>query len=98
MSIALACAWCGIPGCPQDIARRGNYGAFLLEDWPTLKDLVSTLYNHLDVPGTSHHRCNILSSTLPLSDLAPIIDLSLFMHAPPARVFLRGRYCEFSDL
>jgi hypothetical protein len=52
---ALVCAWCGVSGCPQDIARRGYYGAFLLEDWPTLKDLVSTLYNHLDVPGTLRH-------------------------------------------
>ena len=43
-------------GCPQDIARRGNYGAFLLEQWSVMKDLVSTLYNHLSIPVTCKMR------------------------------------------
>lgn len=39
-------------GCPQGIARRGNYGAFLLEDQDTVVDIVSHLYQKLDIPVT----------------------------------------------
>lgn len=37
-------------GCPQNIARRGNYGAFLLEQEETLLTLVKHLVRHLRVP------------------------------------------------
>jgi tRNA-dihydrouridine synthase 1 len=37
-------------GCPQGIARRGNYGAFLLEQEDTLLTLVRHLTKHLRVP------------------------------------------------
>lgn len=37
-------------GCPQGIARRGNYGAFLLEQEETLLTLVRHLIKHLHVP------------------------------------------------
>ena len=37
-------------GCPQGIARRGNYGAFLLEQEATLLNLVQHLVKHLRVP------------------------------------------------
>jgi tRNA-dihydrouridine synthase 1 len=37
-------------GCPQGIARRGNYGAFLLEQEETLLTLVKHLLKHLKVP------------------------------------------------
>ena len=37
-------------GCPQQIARRGNYGAFLAEDLPRVLDIVSTLDRGLSVP------------------------------------------------
>jgi tRNA-dihydrouridine synthase 1 len=37
-------------GCPQGIARRGNYGAYLLEQEETLLTLVRHLVQHLTVP------------------------------------------------
>jgi tRNA-dihydrouridine synthase 1 len=37
-------------GCPQNIAKRGNYGAFLFEDTDALLDLVTTLTRELRIP------------------------------------------------
>ncbi|XP_009615425.1 uncharacterized protein LOC107798052 [Nicotiana tabacum] len=37
-------------GCPQRIARRGNYGAFLMDNLPLVKSLVEKLANNLNVP------------------------------------------------
>eukprot|EP00472_Partenskyella_glossopodia_P004445 CAMPEP_0197517182 /NCGR_PEP_ID=MMETSP1318-20131121/2153_1 /TAXON_ID=552666 /ORGANISM="Partenskyella glossopodia, Strain RCC365" /LENGTH=400 /DNA_ID=CAMNT_0043066531 /DNA_START=270 /DNA_END=1472 /DNA_ORIENTATION=+ len=39
-------------GCPQGIARRGHYGAFLLEEFSLLKEMVTTAHLHLNVPVT----------------------------------------------
>ncbi|KAG6481180.1 hypothetical protein ZIOFF_057775 [Zingiber officinale] len=37
-------------GCPQRIARRGNYGAFLMDNLPLIKSLVQKLSQNLQVP------------------------------------------------
>lgn len=37
-------------GCPQRIARRGNYGAFLMDKLPLIKSLVEKLALNLTVP------------------------------------------------
>ncbi|KAL5819671.1 hypothetical protein ACOSQ4_023513 [Xanthoceras sorbifolium] len=37
-------------GCPQRIARRGNYGAFLMDKLPLVKSLVEKLATNLHVP------------------------------------------------
>ncbi|KAI3428361.1 hypothetical protein D9Q98_006741 [Chlorella vulgaris] len=39
-------------GCPQRIARRGNYGSFLMDDLPLVERMVSHLAAHLAVPVT----------------------------------------------
>ncbi|KAK0160501.1 hypothetical protein PV328_007907 [Microctonus aethiopoides] len=39
-------------GCPQAIAKRGHYGAYLQDDWDLLKKIVSTLSENCQVPIT----------------------------------------------
>ncbi|WPA99499.1 uncharacterized protein RHO25_004117 [Cercospora beticola] len=43
-------------GCPQGIAKRGNYGAFLQEDWDTIYKLINNLHKNLDIPVTAKFR------------------------------------------
>ena len=43
-------------GCPQGIARKGNYGAFLQEDWDLIYRLINNLHNNLSVPVTAKFR------------------------------------------
>ncbi len=43
-------------GCPQSIAKRGNYGAFLQEDWDLIYKLINKLHVNLDVPVTAKLR------------------------------------------
>ncbi|GEM06607.1 tRNA-dihydrouridine synthase 1 [Rhodotorula toruloides] len=37
-------------GCPQGIAKRGRYGAFLMEEWNIIRDLISHLHRNLATP------------------------------------------------
>lgn len=43
-------------GCPQGIARKGHYGAFLQEDQALIYRLISTLHAELEVPVTAKIR------------------------------------------
>ncbi|EDK44402.1 tRNA-dihydrouridine synthase 1 [Lodderomyces elongisporus NRRL YB-4239] len=43
-------------GCPQGIARRGKYGAFLMDDWELVHKLIRTLHDNLSVPVTAKIR------------------------------------------
>lgn len=43
-------------GCPQGIARKGNYGAFLMDDWDLVHKLIKNLHDNLDIPVTAKIR------------------------------------------
>jgi tRNA-dihydrouridine synthase 1 len=43
-------------GCPQGIAKRGRYGAFLMEELELLDDIVRTLVEGLSIPVTCKTR------------------------------------------
>ncbi len=43
-------------GCPQGIARRGRYGAFLQDDWDLIYRIINKLHENLDVPVTAKIR------------------------------------------
>lgn len=43
-------------GCPQGIARKGNYGAFLMDDWDLVHKLIRNLHDNLSIPVTAKIR------------------------------------------
>lgn len=43
-------------GCPQGIAKKGKYGAFLQDDWPVVHSLINTLHKDLEIPVTAKIR------------------------------------------
>ncbi|KAK0623557.1 putative dihydrouridine synthase family protein [Immersiella caudata] len=43
-------------GCPQGIARKGHYGAFLQEDQQLIYKLINTLHVNLEIPVTAKIR------------------------------------------
>ena len=58
-------------GCPQGIAKKGNYGAFLQEDWDLIYKLINKLHHNLDIPVTAKMR--ILESKEKTLDYAKLI-------------------------
>lgn len=74
-------------GCPQGIARKGNYGAFLLEQTELALSLAKTLVDNLDVAVTVKIRL--------LSDLEDTLELCReFERVGVALIAVHGRTKE----
>ncbi|KAF8734627.1 hypothetical protein AX14_003304 [Amanita brunnescens Koide BX004] len=57
-------------GCPQEAARDGRYGAYLLsqKDWPLVENIVSSMHHSFTVPVSAKLRlCQPASVTVELS-------------------------------
>jgi tRNA-dihydrouridine synthase 1 len=59
-------------GCPQKIAKRGHYGAFLLEEQQLIVKLLSAMVKHLKVPVTAKIR--LLNTEKETLELAKAIE------------------------
>lgn len=59
-------------GCPQKIAKKGNYGAYLLPDKALIVKLLSSMVKGLDCPITAKIRC--LSTDEETLDLVKAIE------------------------
>ncbi|KAG9014472.1 hypothetical protein FRB93_013597 [Tulasnella sp. JGI-2019a] len=65
-------------GCPQDIARRGRYGAYLCEDWDLIYKLINILHVNLDIPVTAKFRI--------FSDVEQTIKYAKMMESAGAQI------------
>ncbi|KAJ1631050.1 hypothetical protein T492DRAFT_592356 [Pavlovales sp. CCMP2436] len=74
-------------GCPQNIARKGRYGAFLLPDVPLVCDIVRTMVRELSVPVTCKVR-------LLQSDTATLEACRRFEDAGVSAITVHGRTRE----
>lgn len=77
-------------GCPQRIAKRGNYGAFLMDDLPRVEALVRSLAGGLAVPVTCKIRL--------FPDLAKTIAYARMLEAAGCRLLaVHGRTRDMKD-
>lgn len=44
-------------GCPQGIAKRGFYGAFMMDDLPLIRKCITALDTNISIPITAKIRC-----------------------------------------
>ncbi|KAI9616183.1 hypothetical protein KEM48_005442 [Puccinia striiformis f. sp. tritici PST-130] len=54
--IGSSMAWILILGCPQGIAKKGKYGAFLMDHLDLITELIKNLDLNLEVPVTAKYR------------------------------------------
>ena len=76
-------------GCPQKIAKRGRYGAYLLKETELLESIVSTLSKGLRIPVS----CKIRLVTAP--DLGPTLALARKLENAGCKFLtVHGRFLE----
>ena len=55
-ALPLTLGWRLAARCPQGIAKRGNYGSFLMDDLPLVHALISRVHATCDIPITAKIR------------------------------------------
>merc|ERR1711939_446059 len=74
-------------GCPQGIAKRGHYGAFLMEDWGLIESMINHLHKNLSVPVTAKFRV--------YDDLEKTLDYARMLERAGAQILtVHGRTRE----
>lgn len=82
-------------GCPQKIAKRGNYGAFLLSDKEKVVNVLNAMVNCLDCPITAKIR--VLSTVEETLDLCQAIEkCGVQMLTVHGRTGIEGFHNRFS--
>ena len=84
-------------GCPQTVAEREHFGAFLMDDLPRIRDMVATLATSITVPVT----CKIRRFPDPLQTVAyarMLVDAGCQMLAVHPRLReQKGASCSLAD-
>ncbi|OMJ18047.1 tRNA-dihydrouridine(16/17) synthase [NAD(P)(+)]-like [Smittium culicis] len=74
-------------GCPQHIAKRGKYGAFLMDEWDLIYKIVNTASKNLKIPVTAKIRV--------YKDLDKTIEYAKMLERAGAKILtVHGRLAE----
>ncbi|KAJ2805307.1 tRNA dihydrouridine synthase [Coemansia guatemalensis] len=74
-------------GCPQNIAKRGHYGSYLMEDWDLISKLIRKLHENLEIPVTAKIRV--------FPDIAKTVEYAKMVEAAGAQMItVHGRLRE----
>lgn len=84
-------------GCPQAIAKRGHYGAYLMEDWGLIERLLQLLNRDLPVPVTAKFRVyDSMDKTLEYAKMLEAAGAQMLTGKPtvPCIYFPMGLTCS----
>ncbi|KAJ6446578.1 tRNA-dihydrouridine synthase 1 [Purpureocillium lavendulum] len=86
-------------GCPQGIARKGHYGAFLQEDQDLIFRLINKLHKELSIPVTAKIRIlETREKTLAYAQNVLKAGASILTPAPETVMFANGNILQESDV